>query len=189
MKRVQAWLWLIPAFLFLAACAATVPARVETATPKEKQAPVVPPVKPPEERVILPRSFPDRDLLLDGIVQLNRPGRPDQKAAREIFSALIQNHPGSRWRPAAENFIRMIDEGEASQERSRQERLVLEKAQAERAKALQENELLKKTVRDLNEKHQAEMAVLSQENERLKKDLQRLKALEIELQRRERMLR
>ena len=161
MKRVQAGLWLIPVFLFLTGCAATIPARVETAATKEKEAAVVHPVKPPEERVVLPRSFPDRDLLLEGIARLNHSDRPERTGAREIFSALIQNHPESRWRPAAEKFLRMIDEGEASQERFRQEHLLLEKTQAERAKALQENELLKKTVRDLNEKYQAEMAALS----------------------------
>ena len=61
--------------------------------------------------------------------------------------------------------------------------------QGERAKALHENDFLKKAVRDLTEKLQTETAALSQENERLKSDLQRLKALEIELQKRERMLR
>ena len=39
------------------------------------------------------------------------------------------------------------------------------------------------------ERLQAETAALTQENEQLKKDLQRLKLLEIELQKRERMLR
>ena len=39
------------------------------------------------------------------------------------------------------------------------------------------------------ERLQAETAALTQENELLKKDLQRLKLLEIELQKRERMLR
>jgi len=193
MKRLQAGLWLVPALILLAGCAATAPAKVEPKEKfeiiKEKEIAVAPSVKAPDERVALPRSFPDRDLLLEGVARLNPAGRPEPKAAREIFSALIQNHPESRWRPAAETFIRLLDEGDAAREKSRQENLLLEKAQAERARALQENELLKKAVRELTEKLQAETAALSQENERLKKDLQRLKSLEIELQKRERMLR
>ena len=61
--------------------------------------------------------------------------------------------------------------------------------QAERTEAQQENEALQKKLRELNERLQMEMAALVQENEKLKRDLQRLKALEIELEKRERMLR
>jgi cell shape-determining protein MreC len=60
---------------------------------------------------------------------------------------------------------------------------------AERGRLLQENEQLKKNVRELTERQQAEAGSLAQENERLRLDLQRLKALEIELEKRERMLR
>ena len=54
---------------------------------------------------------------------------------------------------------------------------------------MQENEALQKKLRELTEKLQKETAALVQENEKLKRDLQRLKALEIELEKRERMLR
>ena len=54
---------------------------------------------------------------------------------------------------------------------------------------MQENEALQKKLRELKEKLQTETTALIQENEKLKKDLQRLKALEIELEKRERMLR
>ena len=67
--------------------------------------------------------------------------------------------------------------------------LLAEQVRAEQARALQENEALKKTVRELTERLQTETTALAQENEQLKKDLQRLKALEIELEKRERMLR
>ena len=52
-----------------------------------------------------------------------------------------------------------------------------------------QNDRLKKTVRELTDKLQAGKASLSQENEQLRKDLKRLKDLEIELEKRERMLR
>ena len=67
--------------------------------------------------------------------------------------------------------------------------LLFDKTGTERLRALQENDQLKKAIRELTEKLQLETAVLAQENEQMKRDIQRLKALEIELQKRERMLR
>jgi hypothetical protein len=184
MKRSQAAFLLILTLLILTGCTATAPVKVE-----KGEIAVEPAVKPTEEGVTLPRFFADRDLFLEGVAILNRPDRPDPAAARKIFFFLIQNHPQSRWRSAAETFIRLIDEGEATRESIRREHLLMEKVQTEQGKALQENDRLKKTVRELTEKLQAETAALTLENEQLKKDLQRLKALEIELQKRERMLR
>ena len=112
---------------------------------------------------------------------LNLPERPDPEKARSIFLSLIQRYPQSRWRPAAEAFIRLIDERDAFREMSRQDRLLVDKTKTEQLRALQENDRLKKTVRELTEKLQSETAALAQENEQLKRDLQRLKALEIEL--------
>ena len=51
------------------------------------------------------------------------------------------------------------------------------------------NEQLKKDIRLLNEKFQAELTACQQENEQLKKDLQLLKDLEMQLDKREKMLR
>ena len=67
--------------------------------------------------------------------------------------------------------------------------LLFDKTGTERLRALQENDQLKKAIRELTEKLQLETAVLAQENEQMKRDIQRLKVLEIELQKRERMLR
>ena len=187
MNVLRAGFLLIPMLIFLAGCAATTPVKAEKAGKKEIA--VVPAEKPDEKGGKLPGSFADRELLLEGIAILNRPGPQEQAAARKVFDSLLQNHPRSQWRTAAETFIRLIDEGNTSRETLRQEHVLLERMQGERAKALHENDFLKKTVRDLTEKLQTETAALSQENERLKSDLQRLKALEIELQKRERMLR
>ena len=127
--------------------------------------------------------------LLDGVLLLNRQERPDPGKARSVFLSLIQRYPQSRWRPAAEAFIRLIDERDAFGEMSRLDRLLVDKTGTERLRALQENDQLKKAIRELTEKLQLETAVLAQENEQMKRDIQRLKALEIELQKRERMLR
>ena len=169
--------------LLLAGCvtAPTVERKTEgLSEPMEKQA---------EKSVASPLIVQDFDLLHEGIALLGRPDRSDPTKARSVFASLLQHYPKSRWRSAAETFIRLIDETEASREKSRHDHLLLDKAQEERAKALRENDHLRKTIRDLTEKHQAEKTVLTQENELLKNDLQRLKALEIELQKRERMLR
>ena len=173
----------IPAALFLAGCAAA-------PTAIEKKDVATPAVKAAEETPAAPpRLFEERDLLLDGVALLNLQDRPDPAKARSVFISLIQRYPQSRWRSAAEAFIRLIDERNAFREVNRQDHLLIGKAQGENAKALQENDRLKKTVRELTEKLQSETAALTQENEQLKKDIQRLKALEIELEKRERTLR
>ena len=136
-----------------------------------------------------PRLTEDRDLFAEGLALLNQPERLDPAKARAVFVSLVERYPQSRWRSAAETFIRLIDEIAASREEGLRERLLTEQIQAERAGALQENEALKKKLRELTEKLQKETAALTQENEKLKRDLQRLKALEIELEKRERMLR
>ena len=167
--------WMVAA-LFLVGCAAAPPAieRQEVAARATKEAAETP--------AATPRLFEERELLLDGVKLLNLPDRPESSKARPIFISLIQLYPQSRWRPAAEAFIRLIDEREAF-------RLLADKAKAERGKALQENEALRKTVRELTERLQTETKALAQENEQLKQDIQRLKVLEVELEKRERKLR
>jgi hypothetical protein len=181
MKKVI--ILMVLALLFIVGCAAAPPA-------VEKKDIAKPAVKPVEETPAAPpRLFEERDLLLDGVALLNLPSRPDQEKARAIFLSLIQRYPQGRWRSAAEALVRLIDERDAFGEMSRMDRLLVDKTSMERLRALQENDQLKKAVRELTEKLQSETAALAQENEQLKRDIQRLKALEIELQKRERMLR
>jgi hypothetical protein len=180
MKRLFFW---ISAALLLSGCAAA-------PTALEKQDVSAPAVKAAEETpAAAPRLFEDRDLLLDGVKLINLPERPEQAKARSVFISLIQLYPQSRWRSAAEAFIRLLDEREAFREASRQDRLLTEQVKAEKAKTLQENEALRKTVRELTERFQKETTALTQDNEHLKQDIHRLKALEIELEKRERSLR
>ena len=145
--------------------------------------------KPVEERPQAPPVVEDIDLLSEGIALLSQPDRPDSTKARSVFQSLLQRFPMSRWRPAAETFIRLIDEAEASREINLQDRLHLDEARAEQNRLLKENDGLRQTIRELTERLQAETAALTQESNQLKKDLQRLKLLEIELQKRERMIR
>jgi hypothetical protein len=183
--RRSFFFWMAAALL-MAGCAVAPTAidKKDVAAPAVKAAEETPaaPEKPP-------RLFEDRELLLDGVKLLTFPDRSEPSTARSVFISLIQLYPRSRWRPEAEAFIRLIDEGEAFREGSRQDRLLTDKVKAEKAKALQENEALRKTVRELTERIQRETTALAQENEQLKQDIQRLKTLEIELEKRERMRR
>jgi hypothetical protein len=180
MTRLQRTLpWMLAALL-MAGCAATVP-------PAEKTDGALTTLPPVAEQPA--PSMEDRNLFYEGISYLNRLGRPDPAQGRRAFASFIQRNPQSRLRAAAESFIRLIDEGETLREAGRQDHLQKDKLQVERTRLLQENDQLKKKVRDLTEKLQTETASLAQENEQLRKDLQRLKALEIELEKRDRMLR
>ncbi len=183
MNRLATTLILMVALFMLVGCATTAP-------PAEKTAILTkPPAPPTEQQVTPPRLTEDRDLFAEGLALLNQPERLDPAKARAVFVSLGERYPQSRWRLASETFIRLIDEIAVSREEGLRERLLTEQIQADRAGALQENEALKKKLRELTEKLQKETAALAQENEKLKRDLQRLKALEIELDKREKMLR
>jgi hypothetical protein len=177
--------------LLLAGCAATPP----PVTPPPVAPPPVTtepaPTQAPTVRERQPAALPAADLVLfdEGVALLRNRERPDPARAREVFTALLTRHPQSRWRPAAETYIQMIDAGDALREASVKGQLLTEKLLAERGRLMQENDLLKKNVRELAERLQTEAGLLTQENEKLRQDLQRLKTLEIELEKRERMLR
>jgi hypothetical protein len=181
MTRLQRTILGMLTALLLAGCAAAVPTAEKRDGDAMTPAPAMEAVEPPS-------LLEDRSLFYEGTSLLSRSGQPDPVSARKSFVSFLQRYPKSRLQAAAEGFIRLIDEGETLREAGRQERLLKEKVQAERSRLLQENDQLKKRLRELAEKLQAETA-LAQENEQLRKDLQRLRALEIELEKRDRMLR
>lgn len=167
----------------LAGCAAAPP-------PADKrEVAVASPVPPPAPRPAAPRPVEDRDLFLEGIALLTPPGEQDPAEARAVFAALILRYPQSPWRPAAESVIRLIDENRAVLEAWLAAHLREETLQAESTALIREKESLQQALRELQERLQTETAALIRENEKLKADLQRLKTLEIELEKRERMLR
>ncbi len=183
MNRLRTTGILMAALFFLAGCA--------TAPPAVEQQVVVakPPAPPVEQRVTTPRPTEDRDLFAAGLAFLNQPDRAEPAKARAVFVSLLERYPQSRWRLASETFIRLIDEIALSCEEGRREQFLAEQIRVEWAEAMQENEALQKKVSELTERLQKETTSLVQENEKIKRDLQRLKALEIELEKRERMLR
>ena len=156
MKR-SLFFW-IAAALLLAGCAAGSIEKRDVAAPAVKAVEETPAAPMAPEK---PQSFfEERDLLLDGVKLLNLPDRPEPAKARPVFISLIQLYPQSPWRPVADAFIRLIDEWEAFREVSRQDHLLIDKVQAEKAKALQEYDRMKKTVRELTEKLQSETVSL-----------------------------
>lgn len=183
---MRAAVFMVLAGLLLAGCATMPPPEPPVKKKEIVTAPLPPPaVKAPPAKP----SLEDRDLFSSGLSLLVRAEGNGQAEARSIFVSLLQRYPQSPWRPAAENFISLIDEGQALREAYRREQLLGEQGRAERAVILQENERIKKTIRELTERLQAEKAILSHENEQLRKDLKRLKELEIEIEKRDRMLR
>jgi len=124
-------------------------------------------IRPPEEKKgpfpegpAVPGAPSDEDLFLLGTSYLgNNELRPDYFNARVAFDKLVRTYPGSRRRHTAEQFIRLIDE--------------IQK--------------LKKS--GSAEDYGPPNAQLLKENARLKNDLERLKDLEIESEKRDKRLR
>jgi hypothetical protein len=153
------------------------------------------PVAAPGQRTITEEFFArqqpaDEALFFQGLTSISEAlQKNDYSAVKHPLSTLINNHPKSKWRDSADMLLRLIGELELCHYRLRAEEAARDKNLTDKTKTLQENEQLKRDIRLLNEKFQAELTVLQQENEQLKKDLQLLKDLEMQLDKREKMLR
>jgi hypothetical protein len=150
---------------FLAACASVPPPPA-----------VSPKVIEKIEKGAVTRSPSDADIFHKGLSYLgNHEKTADYAKAREAFNELLGTYPGSSWRKLSETMIRLIDTLQSSEEKFR----------ADKAKLMKENDQLKKDNKRLLE----ETVKFFQENEQLKKDIQLLKSLEVQLEKREKMLR
>ena len=98
---------------------------------------------------------------------------------------MLKTYPKSKWRGLSETFIRLIDIEQLYEEQCRTDLQFIERAKGENTRLLKENEQVKKD----NHRMLEETAKLIQENEQLKKDIQLLKSLEVQLEKREKMLR
>ncbi|MEW6615685.1 MAG: hypothetical protein AB1401_09495 [Thermodesulfobacteriota bacterium] len=172
------WFVLFLLVMFLTACASAVPTfpdrdvsppkavpiTIDNALAKDK--PVV------EDKPVIDRSISDTDLFHDAVSYLdNSKVTADYLKAKTAFELLVKSYPKSKWRNLSEMFIKIIDDMQAYKVKSGSDRLLADKAQADKGRLFQENEQLKK------------------DNEQLKKDIQLLKNLEIQLEKRERALR
>ena len=138
------------------------------------------------ERSWFKRSPADVDIFYQGISFLgDKEKAADYANARAAFNEVINTYPKSKWRGLAETFIRLIDMEQLYEEKCRTDVQFIEKAKEDNGRLLKENEQIKKDNRRLLE----ESVKLIQENEQLKKDIQLLKSLEVQLEKREKMLR
>jgi hypothetical protein len=147
-----------------------------------------PPGTPPrtDERSWFKRSPADVDIFYQGVSFLgDKEKAADYAKARAAFNEMINKYSNSKWRGLAETFIRLIDMEQLYEEKSRTGVQSFEKAKEDNGRLLKENEQIKKDNRRLLE----ESAKLIQENEQLKKDIHLLKSLEVQLEKREKMLR
>jgi hypothetical protein len=105
-------------------------------------------LQPPAERIpapegpMVPGTPTDEDLFLLGTSYLgNKELTPDYFNARVAFEKLVKTYPSSRWRPAAQRLIRLIDEIQTCKTTS---------SNKEMLRIIKENEKLKKDLERLN---------------------------------------
>lgn len=125
----------------------------------------------------------DRELFEEALFYLsNNKNEPNYNEAKARLENLVVQFPKSKWVAGAQALISSLDRISALQVQLRQEN---QKAQDEHVKLTKERD----NTRQIEEKYSAEIIRLQQENEQLKKDIQQLKNLEIQLEKREKMLR
>jgi len=147
-----------------------------------------PPSTPPKtnDKSWFSRGPSDVDFFYQGIAYL---GEKDKTAeydkAKAAFNEVLKKYPKSKWRGLSETFIRLIETEQLFEEQCRTDVQVIESLKEDKVKLAKDNEQLRKDNRRLLE----ETAKLVQESEQLKKDIQLLKSLEVQLEKREKMLR
>ncbi|HUH66883.1 MAG TPA: hypothetical protein VLZ07_10660 [Syntrophales bacterium] len=147
-----------------------------------------PPATPPKtgEKGWFNRGPSDVDVFYQGVYYLGDKDRTaEYDKAKAAFGEVLTKYPKSKWRGLSETFIRLIETEQLFEEQSRTDVQVIESLKEDKAKLIKDNEQLRKENRKLLE----ETAKLLQESEQLKKDIQLLKSLEVQLEKREKMLR
>ena len=149
--------------------------------------PLPPPggASPLNKQTVFKKAPSDTDLVQEGITYLGDAGQSgDYVKARDSFNTLLKTYPESKWRRLSETLIHLIDNIQSCREKD----LLADREQENKSRLEQENERLKREIRSLD-KLQTEAGKLQQENDQLKKDIQLLKEIEIQLDKREKMLR
>jgi hypothetical protein len=188
--------WIVLYFLvaMVGACAAPLPPVADQARPPQTVTTVI---VPPDESqsssfgsLFSTEKKKDEELFRQALHQIAGPLNQETSAvARQNLESLLSDYPQSKWSDAARTILQLIGELDTARQRLFIEQDMVQKLATDRSRALRENEQVKKELRLLSEKYQADLAQLQQENEQLKKDLKLLKNLEIQLDRREKMLR
>ena len=131
-------------------------------------------------------AAPDEDLFCEGFAHLGLSGAlADDDRAAAAFTTILQSYPKSKWADPASSCLGFIKGRRAMLEKCARDQGLIDALRQEKEEALRSRDSLKLA----NEKLQAEVERRLQENEQLKKDIQLLKELEVELEKRDRMLR
>ena len=172
LKKAQRTILFFIIAAFVAGCASS-PVRGKSTGPK---------MAAQKQKSIFAFSLSDADIINEALLPLNNStGNPDYNAAKAKLGIFIQERPKSKWVASAQSLILIINRVLALQEKVKTESVALDKANAEKAK-------LRKDYKNSEERHQAETVKLQQENEQLKNDIALLKKLEIQMDKRGKML-
>jgi hypothetical protein len=142
----------------------------------------------PNDRVqkrksLFEKSLSDADIIREILISLDKQGgESDYNAVKAKLAIFIDEYPQSKWAGSARALILTINKLLALQETVKTQSLALDKENAEKTK-------LKNDYQFSEERDRVEISKLQQENVQLKKDIALLKKLEIQLDRREKMLR
>ena len=189
----QRWIVLYLLVALLGACSASLPPVADQTAPPSAAPTVVAPVAESQSNTLgstFRTEKKDEELFLQALQHITGPFNQESSAtARQTLESLLSDYPQSKWSASAQTILRLIGELDANRERLASEQDMGQKLAADRNRTRQENEQFKKEQRLVREKYETELAELQQANEQLKKDLQLLKNLEIQLDRREKMLR
>jgi len=125
----------------------------------------------------------DRELFEDALSYLsNNKNEPNYNEVKARLENLVAQFPNSKWVAGAQALISSLDRISTLQGQLRQEN-------QKQVKLTKEIEDLRDNNRLIEEKYAAEIIRLRQENEQLKNDIEQLKNLELQLEKREKMLR
>lgn len=124
----------------------------------------------------------DSDIIKEILLSFSEEeGEPDYNEARTKLENFIQDYPASKWAGFARFLILTMDNMLTLQEKVQTQSFLLDQANKDKEKIKKDAQLTDKIYR-------LEISRLQQEIELLKKDIAILKRLEIQLDRREKML-
>ncbi len=152
---------------------------------------------PPPPGSLAARFQSDTALFQEGYERLRGVERPkDEAIARQAFILLMEQYPKSKWRGYAELYLRLLNEEQQLQKELQDLRNRVQADQRDAAARETELERERQELRSLLEKGRADAARLQQENQtlrhendRLRNNIDSLKRLEIELERRDKLYR
>ncbi len=156
-------------------------------TPVVKNSNSAPAAKQESTGTFFQKGPSDQDLFDEALSYLsNKEKEPNLMEAKTRLENLVQQYPKTKWMTSAQALIESLEKIATLQTRIKQDK---QKTQADQGKLLKEIEGLKDHNKQIEDRYSTEMTKLQQENEQLKNDIQQLKKLEVQLEKREKMLR